>query len=119
MEQLTDPTTSNNTFSRKVDTASGSVHRAIDSAADAAAPALKHMTASAHSTVDKMANGANHAAEAISTKGAQLQHLQQQLTDSTRLQVRNHPLMSIGLALAGGVLFSWWLSHRSGGGDAS
>ena len=66
-----------------------------------------------------MANGANHAAEAISTKGAQLHHLQQQLTDSTRVQVRNHPLMSIGLALAGGVLFSWWLSHRSGGHDAS
>lgn len=117
MEQPTDP--SNNNFSRKVDSASGSMHRAIDSAADAASPALKQMTASAHNTVDKMANGANHAAEAISTKGAQLHHLQQQLTDSTRHQVRSHPLLSIGLALAGGVLFSWWLSHRSGGHDAS
>ena len=119
MEQPTDHSAGSSTFSRKVDTATGSMHRAIDSAADAASPALKQMTASAHSTVDKMANGANHAAEAISTKGAQLHHLQQQLTDSTRHQVRSHPLLSIGLALAGGVLFSWWLSHRSGGGDAS
>lgn len=119
MEQPTDTNTAHTAFNRKVDFASGSMHRAIDSASDAAAPALKQMAASAHNTVDKMASGANHAAEAISTKGDQLHHLQQQLADSTRSQVRSHPLMSIGIALAGGVLFSWWLSRRSGGHDAN
>ena len=119
MEQPTDTNNANNAFNRGVDVASTSMHNAINSASDAASPALKQMANSAHSTVDKMANGANHAAEAISTKGAQLHHLQQQLADSTRHQVRSHPLLSIGLALAGGVLFSWWLSHRSGGHDAS
>ena len=119
MEQPTDTTIPHNAFNRKVDSASGSMHRAIDSASEAAGPALKQMTASAHNSVDKMANGANQAAEAISNKGQQLQHLQQQLADSTRSQVRSHPLMSIGIALAGGVLFSWWLSRRSGGHDAS
>ncbi|HEX5794002.1 MAG TPA: hypothetical protein VFY01_12050 [Rheinheimera sp.] len=119
MEQPTDTNAASNTFSRKVDAASGTMHRAIDSAAEAASPALKHMTAGAHSTVNKMANGANHAAEAISTKGAQLQHMQQQLADSSRQQVRSHPLLSIGIAVAGGVLFSWWLSRRNGGQDAS
>lgn len=110
MEQPTD-----NNFSRKVDSAAGTMHKSIDQAANAASPAIKHMTDNAHHTVDKMANGANYAAEAISTKGAQLHHLQQQLADNTRSQVRSHPLMSIGIAVAGGVLFSWWLSRRSGG----
>ena len=119
MDQPTDTNGSNNTFSRKVDAASGTMHRAIDTASEAASPALKHMTASAHSTVNKMASGANHAAEALSTKGEQLHTMQQQLTNSTRMQVRSHPLLSIGIAVAGGVLFSWWLSRRSGGHDAS
>ncbi|MEH8017361.1 hypothetical protein MN202_08960 [Rheinheimera muenzenbergensis] len=116
MEQSTD---SNNNFSRKVDLAAGTVHKSIDQAANAASPAIKHMTDSAHSTVDRMANGANHAAEAMSIKGAQLHHLQQQLADNTRSQIRNHPLMSIGIAVAGGVLFSWWLSRRSAGHEGN
>ncbi|GAB2927747.1 hypothetical protein [Rheinheimera gaetbuli] len=119
MEQPTDNNTSNNTFKSRVDAASGTMHKAIDHAAEAASPAIKHMTTNAHTTVDKMANGANHAADAIATKGTQLHHLQQQLADNTRNQVRNHPLMSIGIALAGGVLFSWWLSRRSAGHDGS
>ena len=119
MEQPTDTNAASNTFSRKVDAASGTMHRAIDSATEAAAPALKHMTVGAHSTVDKMANSANHAAEAILTKSAQLKHMQQQLADSTRQQVRSHPLLSVGIAVAGGVLLSWWLSRRANQHEAS
>lgn len=119
MDKSIDTNKASNAFNRGVDVASTTMHSAIDSASEAASPALKQMASSAHSTVDKMASGANHAAEAISTKGAQLQHLQQQLADSTRTQVRSHPLLSIGIAVAGGVLFSWWLSRRSGGHDAS
>lgn len=113
MDQPTDKSTASSAFSHKVDSASDTMHRAIDLAADAASPALKQMTTSAHSTVDKIANGASHAAEAISTKGAQLQQMQHQLADSTRQQVRSHPLLSVGIAVAGGVLFSWWLSRRA------
>lgn len=119
MDQPTDNNTNNNGFSRKVDSASGTMHRAIDSASEAASPALKHMTATAHSTVNKMANGANHAAEALSNKSEKLHTMQQQLAESTRIQVRSNPLLSIGIAVAGGVLFSWWLSRRSGGHDAN
>ena len=119
MEQPTDNQAIGNAFSRKVDAASGSMHRAIDSAAEAASPALKHMTTGAHNSVDKLANGINHTAETISTKSTQLHHLQHQLAENTRTQVRSHPLLSVGVALAGGVLFSWWLSRRSGGHDAN
>ncbi len=118
MEKPTETNAAKNEFNSGVDSASGRIHRAIDSAAEAGSPAIKQVTASAHNTVDKMASGVNHAAEAISKKGVQLQHLQQQLTEGTRDQVRSHPLMSLGVAVAGGMLFSWWLSHRTGGHNA-
>lgn len=115
MEKPTDTSSSNNTFSRGVEAASGSMHRAIDGAKDAASPAIKQMATSAHNTVDKMADGANYAADAIATKGTQLNHLQQQLTESTRSQVRSHPLLTLGIAVAGGALLSYWLTRSAAG----
>ncbi len=114
MDTLLDTKITDNAFNRGVDAASGSMHKAIDTASGAAAPAIKHMTKSAHSTVDKMAGGAHFAAEALSHKGEQLHDLQQQLTKSTRSKVRDNPLLAIGIAVAGGVLLSWWLNrpHR-------
>ena len=119
MDKSIDTNTANNAFNRGVEVASTSMHNAINSASDAASPALKQMANSAHSTVDKMANGAHHAAEAISTKGAQLHQMQQQLAGNARTQVRSHPLLAIGIALAGGALFSWWLSRRTVPRDAA
>lgn len=88
MEKPTVSNADNSAFSRGVDAASGSMHRAIDGAADAASPAIKTMSASAHNTVDKMANGVNYAADALATKGTQLHHLQQQLAESTCVVTR-------------------------------
>lgn len=119
MDKSIDTNTAGSAFNRGVDVASTTMHNAINSASDAASPALKHMASSAHSTVDKMANGANYAAAAVSTKGAQLHQLQQELAGSSRAQVRSHPLLAIGIALAGGALFSWWLSRRTVRHDAS
>lgn len=114
-----DVNSTNNAFNRGVDSASGSIHKAIDTASDAASPAIKNMTNSAHQTVDNMTSGAHYAADAIVNKTTELQDLKQQLTDNTRKQVRNHPLLTIGLAVAGGVLLSWWLGRNTGGNDAS
>lgn len=107
------------TFDRGVDSASSTVHKAIDSASDAAGPALKKATDTAHHTVDSMAKSAHHAAETVSQKSAQLNNLQHQLAESTRTQIRTHPLLSLGVALAGGALFAMWLNRNSGGNDAS
>jgi ElaB/YqjD/DUF883 family membrane-anchored ribosome-binding protein len=106
---------SSNAFNRGVDSASGTMHRAIDSASEAASPAIKNMAASAHSTVDKMASGANYAADVIVTKGTQLNHMQKQLTDGALSKVRSHPLLSLGIAVAGGALLSYWLRRRAAG----
>jgi hypothetical protein len=47
MDKLLATNSADNAFNRGVDSASGLMHRAVDSAADAAAPALQHMAAGA------------------------------------------------------------------------
>ncbi|SEA47210.1 hypothetical protein [Alkalimonas amylolytica] len=119
MNKPTETNSAQSTFDRGVDAASGSVHKAIDSASDASGPAIKKATDTAHSTVDSMTKGAHQASETVSAKSAQLQHLQQQLADSTRAQIRNHPLLSLGIALASGALFAMWLNRHAGEKNAS
>lgn len=113
MDKPTESTKAFNFFNRGVETASDSVHKAIDKANHAASPMLDNLTDSAHHTVDQLANGANHAADAISHKGEQLHHLQQQLSAGVRTQVRKHPLLMVSLAVAGGALLGLWFSHKS------
>ncbi len=67
----------------------------------------------AHHTVDKMADSANYAADAVVHKGEQLNSLQHKLTNGTRSQVREHPLLALGIAMAGGALLGLWLSKKS------
>ncbi|MCT8124673.1 DUF883 domain-containing protein [Alishewanella sp. BS5-314] len=74
---------------------------------------IDNLTDSAHHTVDQLANGATDAADAISHKGEQLHHLQQQLSAGVRTQVRKHPLLMVSLAVAGGALLGLWFSHKS------
>lgn len=119
MNKPTETNSAQSTFDRGVDSASDSVHKAIDSASDATGPAIKKATDTAHHTVDSMAKGAHHAAETVSAKSTQLQNLQHQLTENTRAQVRNHPLLSLGVALAGGALFAMWLNRNAGGNHGS
>lgn len=111
MEKPIEANLGNKTFTRGVDAASDSMHKAIDSASGAAAPALEQVTAGAHSTVDKMASGAHHAAEAVANGGAKLSELKEHFSERCRCHVREKPLLSLGVALAGGVLLSWWFSR--------
>lgn len=65
---------------------------------------------SAHEAVDKIANATNQAAEAIGEKGAQLKNAEQQLLENCRGYVRDNPVTSLGIAIAGGFLLSRLLS---------
>jgi len=65
---------------------------------------------SAHEAVDKIANAANQAAEAIGEKEAQLKNVEQQLMEDCRGYVRDNPVTSLGIAIAGGFLLSRLLS---------
>lgn len=101
----------NKTFTRGVDAASDSIHKVIDSASGAATPALEQIAAGAHNAVDKMAGGAHHAADAVVNGGAKISDLQQHFSERCRSQVREKPLLSLGVAIAGGMLLSWWFNR--------
>ena len=65
---------------------------------------------SAHEAVDKIANATNQAAEALGEKGEQLKNAEQQLMENCRGYVRDNPVTSLGIAIAGGFLLSRLLS---------
>lgn len=67
---------------------------------------------SAHEAIDKIASASNHAAEAIGEKGEQLKNVEQQLMENCRVYVRDNPVTSLGIAVAGGFLLSRLLSCR-------
>lgn len=71
---------------------------------------IDNVSHSAHEAVDKIANATNQAAEAIGEKGAQLKNVEQQLMENCRGYVRDNPITSLGIAIAGGFMLSRLLS---------
>ena len=100
------------TVGRTVDHTAGSVHEAIDRAADAVRPAIDNVAAGAHLSVDRIASAATGAAEAVTATGGQLLDAQSRFTESCRIQIREKPITSFGIAVASGFLLSWLLRRR-------
>lgn len=119
MEKPIEPNLGNKPVSRGIDAASDSAHHAIDSASAAAAPALEQITAGAHNTVNKLASGANHAVDAVSSGSAKLHELQQHFSERCRCQVREKPLLSLGVAVVSGIILSWWFCRNKTSPDNS
>ncbi len=67
---------------------------------------------SAHEAVDKIASATNQAADALGEKGEQLKNAEQQLMERCRGYVKDNPITSLGIAVAGGFLLSRVLSGR-------
>jgi ElaB/YqjD/DUF883 family membrane-anchored ribosome-binding protein len=70
-------------------------HATIDRLADTAAPAVSRLQEGVHVAGDKLHAGAEHARE-----------LGDEWTESLRTTVREHPLASVAVALAAGVLIA-------------
>lgn len=66
----------------------------------------------AHETFDNIASATHQAVEALGEKGEQLQNAEQHLMKNCRGYVRENPITSIGIAIAGGFLLSRLLSNR-------
>lgn len=66
----------------------------------------------AHETVDNIADASHQAAEAIGEKGEQLNQLQEEWLEHARVYINDHPVQSVGIALAGGFLLSRLLGGR-------
>lgn len=72
--------------------------------------AIDNVPHTAHETADKIANATHQAVEAIGEKEAQLKNVEQQLLENCRGFVRDNPVTSLGIAIAGGFLLSRLLS---------
>lgn len=97
---------------RSIDQASSNINKAIDKASDATRPAVKHMAASAHHAVDKVADTASRAVRTLDAQGQHLKDAQLRFADSFYSYVRERPISSLGIAVAGGVLLGWLLRTR-------
>ena len=100
------------TLGRGVDQACRSAHSAIDKASDAARPAIGRVAAGAHKTVDRMAGAATYAANAVEEKGERLKVAQRRMADSSSAYIRENPMTSLGLAVAGGFILGRLLTSR-------
>jgi len=100
------------TLTRTVDDASAGAHSAIDRVSDAARPAVDRLASGAHEAVDTIAGAAARAADALRVKGEQLKGVQVRVMDTGRGYVREHPVASLGIALAVGFVLGRLLSSR-------
>ncbi|MEO8135974.1 MAG: DUF883 C-terminal domain-containing protein [Betaproteobacteria bacterium] len=89
-----------------IGTAASKLHGAIADASASAGPAVDRMSAGAHEAVEKAAFVASDAAASVDEKAQQLMALQSRMTEQCRDYVRDHPLASIGIALAAGFVLS-------------
>lgn len=97
---------------RAADQVRSGAHDAIDKVSDAARPMVDRLASGAHQTVDKLASVAAQAAETLGVKGGQLKNFQAQAMEQCRGYVREHPVASVGIAIAAGFLLSRLLRSR-------
>lgn len=101
------------TSGNSVKSAASGVHQAIDHLSDAAHPAVSDAASSAHKLVDRVAGGTNRVTERLhetgvklKETGARLKEAELRMVDASAGYVREHPLKSVGIALAAGILVS-------------
>ncbi len=83
-----------------------SMHSSIEKLADAARPAADRLASAAQQAIDKVAAVAAQAGDKVSATGEQIQDLQARAVEGVRTQIRNKPMMAIGIALAAGFILS-------------
>ena len=69
-------------------------------------------TVAAHQTIDSMSDAATHAAGTLGGKGDQLHDSGTRIVTRAGGYVREHPVASLGMAVAAGYLLSRLLSSR-------
>jgi ElaB/YqjD/DUF883 family membrane-anchored ribosome-binding protein len=77
-----------------------------------AAAGLSRLAETAQQTMDRVSQAASHAASRLGERGEELWELQGRAADTARSYVREHPLATIGIAIALGLLISRLTSRR-------
>lgn len=82
---------------------------AADGAVQSVRPAIDRAAQMGHSTVDSVADAAGSTAGWLSRQSLALKSTQQNAAADTRKYVVVHPLQSIAIALAAGLLLGRWM----------
>jgi ElaB/YqjD/DUF883 family membrane-anchored ribosome-binding protein len=106
------------TLTRTGNDAGAGPHPAIERASDAASAVVDRFASGTHSAVDRIAGAAAQAVNTLGAKGEELKDVQARVMDACRSSVREHPVASIGIALAAGFVLSRLLSARSSSDSA-
>lgn len=100
------------TLKRSVGRASTGAHEKIDQAQQAAHPRVDQAAANAHDVVDRVAGAANQAAETLGVRGQQIKTAQDKIVEGAREYMNEHPVATLGAAVAVGFVLSRLLSSR-------
>jgi ElaB/YqjD/DUF883 family membrane-anchored ribosome-binding protein len=73
---------------------------------------VERLAQGAHQAVDRLAGTAGQIADALAANREELQGLPARVGDTCRAPVRDHPLASLGLAVAAGFALSWLMRAR-------
>jgi ElaB/YqjD/DUF883 family membrane-anchored ribosome-binding protein len=73
---------------------------------------LNQFTDAAQQTIDRVTQAASSAASRLSARGEELWAMRGQATDTARTYMREHPVATIGIAVAIGLILSRLLSRR-------
>ena len=101
-----------NSASRTASSVVTGAHDAIDRAAAAAVPAVERIAVGAHTAVDKASSVASKTAQAISSTSGQIRDAQSRLADACTAQMKENPMVTLGVAVAAGFVLSRLLSSR-------
>lgn len=77
-------------------------HSRVDAASDAAGPAIEQMAAGAHRAINSADKAATNTVEALESAGIK----SEELLDTSTAYMREHPLLSLGVAVAAGFMLS-------------
>ena len=103
-------------LARGVDQAMTTARGTLDSLSNAAKPAVDRMTAGAQDVAgqvsDAATQAATQAAKQLRVSAKKLQKMEKRLEKSARGYVRQHPVASLGMALAAGYVVARLLAPR-------
>jgi ElaB/YqjD/DUF883 family membrane-anchored ribosome-binding protein len=89
-----------------------STGRYAENIADKATSSLGRLSDTAQQTMDRVTDAASQAASRLSERGQELWDMRGEAADTARSYVREHPIATIGIAIAIGLLISRLTSRR-------
>ncbi|MFU8822595.1 MAG: hypothetical protein ACNA8G_13695 [Gammaproteobacteria bacterium] len=101
-----------NAATEGLDRLAASAHSGIHSAAEAAHPAIDRVASSAHRAVNSADEAANHATDAMAKAGNKAGVKGEELYAAGAGYMREHPMFTIGVAVAAGYVLSRLLATR-------